>query len=217
VTLRLSPKGLNEFFHPPPRWARRSAEDRCFRKAEVGGSNPPVSTPLSLRGPCKGAGLPGGVRAQPLPRGFLRPYGVQGFEKVPQMPVAKEVGLTFGGYGERALLRPRFGTRTDRSASSPRPRLYEFRVRPLELARTDRTPPLRHSVVHDRSVDGVGHLRRPPSVAPCGRAIGNGGKHRPTLADRDLVVWKPRAVVDSVAHAHLPHDPSGSRYHLSLR
>ena len=27
-------------------WARRLAEDRCFRKAEAGGSNPPVSIPL---------------------------------------------------------------------------------------------------------------------------------------------------------------------------
>ena len=36
-------KALRGVGHPSRRWARRSAEDRCFRKAEVVGSNPTVS------------------------------------------------------------------------------------------------------------------------------------------------------------------------------
>jgi hypothetical protein len=42
----------------PSRWARRSAEDRCFRKAEVGGSNPPVSTYPFLRSRRVSGGTP---------------------------------------------------------------------------------------------------------------------------------------------------------------
>ena len=46
-TSRLSPRqSLSPSGGPPAPRARRSAEDRCFRKAEAGGSNPPVSTSL---------------------------------------------------------------------------------------------------------------------------------------------------------------------------